>query len=240
LDILVQAIQAIQRNVPSLTLYLAITVSANVVALLVGSRIGDPEQASYGKGVLLLSEMGLDAFLVFCYAAAQAVAFSQLGKEIDRPLWKIADYREALRRYFPLWMALNGAVIVLNLLAFVVPPLIDNEEFGRLPFWLLVFASATYIPVGAAIMFCRKFEWRKPGEALAPLRRQFPKTLIVLCLNGLLFFFFLSLMVQTASQKWIRPIIDIIFGYFDCVVFSATWLICMLDRQAPEKVDLDF
>jgi hypothetical protein len=210
------------------------------VALLIGNRIGDPEQALYGKGVLLLSEVGLDAFLVFCYAAAQAVAFSQLGKEIDRPLWKIADYWEALRRYFPVWMALNGVVILLNMLTFVVPPLIDNEEFGRLPFWLLVFASATYIPVGAAIMFCRKFEWRTLGEALGPLRRQLPTTLIVLCLNGFLFFFFLSLIVQTASQNWIRPVIDIISGYFDCVVFAATWLICMLDRQTPEEVDLDF
>jgi hypothetical protein len=232
--------RAVQRNLVALGLYLAITVGAGAVMLATNYLMGDTGGEPRRDLGVFLYEIAANIVLIACVAAAQAMAFARLGKDIDRPLWKVSGDREALARYFLLWLILNAVVMVLREIAIWLPVLVDDERIGGLPSWLFAFAAVVYLPIGAAIMFRRGFAWREFGEALAPFRRQLPKTAVVLLFNGILFFFTLSLIVQTESQKWLGPAIDAISGYFECVVFSAVWLICMLDRQTPEEIDLEF
>ena len=89
-------------------------------------------------------------------------------------------------------------------------------------------------------MFTISFEWRKLGESLAPLWRQLPKTALILGVNTFFFMFCFELMIQTQSQRWLVPAITAISGYFDCLIFSATWLLCMFDHANPEGIDFDF
>jgi len=240
LEILQRAIQAVQRNLFALALYLLITVGASAAGTAVNGVLGSPQESAYSKGTLFLCGLAIAAFLTVACAAAQTIAFARFAKDMDRPLWRIRDDREALQRYFLLWLFLNACVTALQQLSFSVSALFDNDDMGIVPGWLLMFASAVCTPLGAAMMFHRTADWRKIGEVLTPYRRQFSKILMLCCLNGILFLFMLALLFMTASQPWVRLAIDVIFGYFDCVVFCAAWFICMLDRQAPEDTDFEF
>lgn len=240
MEILQRAIQAVQRNLSALGLYLLITVGTSAAGTAAYGVLGSPEESAYGKGTLFLCGLAIDALLTVAYAGAQTIGFARFAKDMDRPLWRIRDDREALQRYFLMWVLLNACIMALKQLSFDVPALFDNEDMGIFPGWLLLFAAAVCTPLGAAMMFQRTADWRKIGEVLTPYRRQFPKIFMLCCLNGILFLFMLALVAGIASQPGLRLVIDVIFGYFDCVVFCAAWFICILDRQTPEDTDFEF
>jgi len=240
LEIVQRSIQAVQRNLSALGLYLLITVAASAAGIAVSQTLGTPENSSFSKGTLFLCSVGIDAFLAVASAVAQAIVFSRFAKDIDRPLWRIRDDREALQRYFLPWLVLNVCLCVLTLLTVDVPRLIDNERFGFFAGWLLLFANAVYIPLGAAMMFMRTADWRNIGEALAPYRRQFGKAFALCLVTGFLFLLMIALIPPKGVQLVPGVFLGIVFGYFDCVIFCAAWLICMLDRQTPEDIDFEF
>ncbi len=240
MEIFQKAIQAVQRNVSALGVYLLAMVAVNGLAMGVYKLIGPPGESSYSKKTVLVCTIGVYVFLAVASAAAQSVVFSRFAKDIDRPLWRSAGDGESLRLYFPLWIVLNASVYVMNFLAFDLCALLDNEEIGVLPRWLLLFSVATYIPIGAAVMFNRNVTWRNLGEALSPLLRQFAKFLMLCCATGILFVFMLSLAAGASSQPALHLVIDVIFSYFDCVIFCAAWHICIIDRQNPEDSNFDF
>jgi hypothetical protein len=33
---------------------------------------------------------------------------------------------------------------------------------------------------------------------------------------------------------------DVALGYLDCLAFAATWVLCIVDRESPDEIDLDF
>jgi len=240
-DILLQAVQSIQKNIPALGLYLLITVPASALIHLGNAWMGtegDPEAAM--NAAALAYQAAGDAFLIAAYALAQSLAFSRMGRQIDRPLWKCPGDREAIRRYFPLWALLNIVAVGSQRLVVWLPALMDNESAAMPLFWLMAIIMATYLPVGAAVMFAGIPEWRRLGEAIAPLGRLWTKTLAICFFSGVIYFLLVILIMQNESQRWILPLIDVIAGYFDCVIFCATWLLCMLDRQTPQENDLDY
>lgn len=240
MEIVQRSIQAVQRNLSALGLYLLITVAANAAGIAVSQILGTPEKSSFSKETLFLCSVGIDAFLAVASTVAQAIVFSRFAKDIDRPLWRIRDDREALQRYFLLWLLLNACVVVLKQLSFDVPALLGNESIGFFPTWLLLFATAVYVPLGAAMMFMRTADWRNIGEALAPYRRQFGKAFALCLVTGFLFLLMIALIPPKGVQIVPGVFLGIVFGYFDCVIFCAAWLICMLDRQTPEDIDFEF
>ena len=240
MEILQQAIRAVQRNLHTLGLYLLVTFAANAVGVAAFAALGSPGESALGKELLFLCGLGIDVCFALVYSVAQAILFSRIAKDIDRPVWRIRDDREALRRYFFLWLILNGCVYLLKQLSSDVPALLDNQEIGFIPSLLLLFATAVYIPLGAAMMFQGTVKWRGLPEALSPYRRQFAKAFLLCCFGGILFLLMILLVERTESQPWLRVVIGIIFNYFDCVIFCAAWLICMLDRQNPEDAGFEF
>lgn len=240
MDILLQAVQAVQRNVTAFGFYLLFTVPAGMLILAGNAWMGPIEPDAPVTGGMLAYELLGDVFLVAVYAAAQSIAFSRMGRLLDRPLWKCATDREALKRYFPLWALLNVVAIASQRLVMWVPALMENEAAGMPLFWFMAVVMAVYLPLGTAIMFIGRPDWRRLNEAFAPLARQWPKTLSVCLFNAVVYFLLMAFVWQTESQRWLQPALDIAAGYFDCVIFCATWLICMFDRQQPQDDDLDY
>jgi hypothetical protein len=236
-ELIRDAVNAVQKNLDALGIYLGITLLASVAATSANLWMGAPPENPYADPNLIAYEVALNLFLIFSWAFAQSIAFARLGKSIDRPLWKISGDFEAVKRYFPLWAGLNAIVILVQVLTGWT---IATFGASGLLLILMVVAVIFCIPMGAALMFLRTPEWAHLPEAVRPLFRQFPKTLVVLALAGFLFFVQIFLIGGTEDRPWLLPLIDIAFAYFDCVIFSAVWLICMYDRQAPEEVDLDF
>lgn len=239
-DILLQAIQAVQRNISALGLYLLFTVPASALVLAGNVWMGTPVPDAPLTFGILVYEVVCSALLVGMYALAQALAFSRMGRAIDRPLWKCPGDREALKRYFPLWLLLNIVAVLSQHLGAWIPAVMDNEAATMPMFWLMALVMATYLPFGAAIMFAGRPEWSRLGESLAPLGRQWPKTLSICLFSGVVYILLIVLIMQNQEQKWIQPVLDVISGYFDCLIFAATWLVCIMDRQTPQDDDFDY
>ncbi|MCX5759856.1 MAG: hypothetical protein NTU83_15410, partial [Candidatus Hydrogenedentes bacterium] len=235
MDILLQAVKAVQRNAPALGLYLLFTVPVSALVLAGNMWMGDTNPDAPVSAAMLAYEVAGDAFLIVAYAFAQSIAFSRMGRLLDRPLWKCPGDGEALKRYFPLWVLLNIVAFGSQRLVTWVPALMDNEAAAAPMFWIMAIVVAVYLPFGAAIMFAGRPRWRELGEALGPLGRQWPKALSVCFFSGITYMLLTILIIwQPESQRWLLPVLDVIAGYFDCLIFCATWLICMFDRQTPQ------
>lgn len=248
MDILREAVQAVQRNLNALARYLAITVGAGV-ALLAASHLlrarfgieagGAPDALPMALRVYQLgSIIGLAAVV----AVAQATAFSRLGKEMDWPLWRIPGDREALARFFLPWFILNLSVFVMHSLAFRVLVLSQERLMGVLPLLmvlLFVLTAAASTMIGACVMFHGRLSWNELGESLSPLTREAGRSVIVFLFSIFQVLFILTIGMQVASTKWMLPLLDIISGYCDCVVFAGTWRLCMIDRDTLRDTEID-
>jgi hypothetical protein len=234
------AMETVQQNLKSLAIYAAAAVLLSSGVQSLTELLGGPLENPYEDPVMVIAGLGSDLFLIISFAVLQSIIFSRMGKNIDRPLWKISGDWEALRRYFPLWFALNAVIFILKDVSTYAIVVLDSQNLAGALFLLLTFFAIIYIPAGAAIMFGGPVQLSALGEVLRPLIRQAPRTLIVLMFAGLVFFFSHYLVLATASARWLWPLISIVEAYFDCVIFAAIWLICMYDRQNPEESDLDF
>jgi len=238
LDVLRQAIDAVQRNLIALAIYLVITVGANTLALACVHLLGGPFENPFENPRIAALTVLIYLVLTVIFAVASAIAFARFGKELDKPLWKCAGDWEAFRRFFLVWFALHNLVIAVEI-DFIfaathenaVPPVLTY--FGRLAGFVLA------VPAGAFLMFPGGIDWHDLGGVFRPLVRQFPHVFMVLLAYGMVVLF-LEYTDTRDLPLWIQPALAIVSGYFDCVVFCAIWIICIIDRQSPEEDDLDF
>lgn len=222
-------------------MYIAACVATGIVTRLLRESLPGTESQTGPSG---LTWFALDVFVACCIAAAQAVAFSRMGREIDRPLWKIPGDIEPLKRFFPLWFALNLAVLAWAKMTVSVAHGVEME--GAVIALYLTYAligNATLL-VGACVMFVGRVEWSRIGADLVPLLRQLPATL-GLCLFGFLGFFacealFLLATAAGAFRWLLHAAAYAVSAYCDCVLFAGAWVICMTCRDMPEDVDFDF
>jgi len=240
LRVLGDAVEAIQENLSSLALYLVVTVGfatgGQVLTHLLGRPIENPLETGFWAAYLL----GETAIMLVAIGLVQAVVFSRLGRNIDRPLWKLEGDLAGIRRYFALWLGLNAAGTALELAAVWSHAELELDGLAAILLLCHALVIVAHIPIGAAIMFLGPFEWGKLSECLRPLWRQLPLTAVVVLFNATWFVLFYFLSQKTEPLPWLRPALYVAFGYVDCVVFAATWYICMFDRQEPEALDLDF
>ncbi|MCC6697397.1 MAG: hypothetical protein IT365_17335 [Candidatus Hydrogenedentes bacterium] len=243
------AAEAVQRNLSSFALYMGVLIAANAVPTLVSLplRSSDPSSASL---TLQLLDVALLIVMIHVFALAQAVVFSRLGREIDRPLWKVRDDREALRRFFVLWAVVNLVLYGILHLANVD---YGNGEMHSINYVLALATLAVAlcaVPFGACMMFTGSARFRLLGESLAPLAKQPGKTAVVIGITlfqFLLFIVFSQAAVGGEGQE--TPILKelliasasaVVQAYLDCLAFAATWLLCMTDRDTVDEIDLDF
>jgi hypothetical protein len=173
LRILGDAVEAVQRNLYALALYVAVTVGFSIAGQIANYALGGPPEEAYASGAWTAYLLGLDAVFLVAIGLAQAVVFSRLGKDIDRPLWKITGNAEAVKRYFLLWLALNAAATALDRVALWSHTVLGNDALTATLALFHAVVIVVHIPIGAAIMFLGPFEWRKLPECLRPLWRQF-------------------------------------------------------------------
>ena len=78
------------------------------------------------------------------------------------------------------------------------------------------------------------------GDAQAQSKHAPSQAALLFGANGLFLFFFLALLIPTEEHPWLRPVVDVVSSYFDCVIFAATWQVCRLDRDTPSESDFEF
>ena len=232
------AFAALQRNYPALLLYIGITTGFYALKLAGETYLLEHYKADTLTGLsqsyLFLSGLVTAAL----YAVAQAIAFSKLGQDLDRPFWKVDSAKEALIRFFGLWFLLD--LINLTLLIFTaVVPVDDGTRATLQVFWLMW--AAFYVPLGATIMFYGHLRKEELKETLSTICHQLPSYFIIS-----FFAFCVIVLVLSLSDSdiplWSKPGLSIVDGYMKCFIFACTWYICRIhrDRQDDQEDDFDF
>lgn len=244
MQVIKDAANAVQRNIRSLLIYLVCSVFLG--ELFVGFRLLEQHEVlqleSPDKELCLLA---LQALVAVGFATVQCIVFSRMGREIDHPMWKISGDREALRRFFGLWVALGLVAVILDQLAMLLGggETGDPHPLVLLPFfgWLVVVVAG--MPVCTCLMFWGKVEAGHVLEALAPLGKQFGNVfpLLALYLFGwLIQEFQVDLDQHPALVMASAAILLVVANYIECLVFAGIWIVCMINRDTIEEPDFDF
>jgi len=243
LTIIRDAIEAVQRNLGALLIYLAFVLPPGLVTLAWGLLKEQERLDTLNPALRSLCEVAIDLGFVLLVALGQSIAFSMMGREIDRPMWRISGPVEALRRYFGLWFVFALAGLASARLASLLAGRQPDGPFAGLVFLLYLVISLATVPIGAGLMFQGRISINNWREGVAPLFRQFLRTLVLVGMN--LFSFALFIAIYTPERSVLMTmvlgaVVFIIGAYFDCVVFAGIWLICMIDRDTTEEPDIEF
>lgn len=248
MQILREALLSIRTNLFSVAGYAAVCAIANAMYALSILFMQVTGRITPDESLPPIYEFTSDVILSIIYALAQTIFFSRIGREIDKPLWKIEGDYDALKRFFRIWLLLQLVTLALM----------------RLSLWHSVFlalfpwAYIVTIPVGACLMFEKASKWSEVPQCMQPLIGNFFPTLLVLFIN------FVSLVIQlyyagifgdirqalnesalTLSAALINTALSAIAlqtiaSFVDCLVFAGTWHICRMNRDASPNSDLDF
>ena len=236
--ILVDAPQAVQRTVLALGIYLVLIVPVDTLVVFGGDLLGKPPANPPFFSKFVAYEIIGRLLVVIVTSAAQAIVFSRMAREIDKPLWRSLGDMEALRHYFPLWAGLNLAIFSLFTLASLVSS--SSESPAQVLFMLGFLMATITTPIGAAVMFRGKVTLESFQEAFMVFPRQLTKSLAILLVSFWMVFLCFYLGDITSQQKALYPFIDVISVYFDCILCAATFHVCRIDRENPEDTTFDF
>jgi len=238
--VLPEAFRAVLRNPRPVAVYIGIAMAAVSLRLAATYALTGGEMPEDPDLPLRLFRLGSSLALAGTWAFTQTLVFSWLGQELDRPLWRVKGLGDAIARFLVLWLILDLLIIVFGVNAGTLLEEDPNHTGGQFLLLMFMAMQVIAIPVGAAIMFHGELKWEELGESLSPLGRQFPATLLVAGFSGaILAILLFILMPLTANHIWLQPFIEIPSGVAECVIFAATWHICIMDRDA-EHPDNDF
>jgi hypothetical protein len=233
-----EAFRAVFRNARATSLYVSVALLSSIARLGVTHALTGGEVPEDPGMKLRLAMLGMDVGLAAAWAFAQAVAFSWMAQDMDRPLWRVDGIPSALVRFFPMWFALNLLILTCGNAAGRLLASDADNPFGQSLLLMFMMLQVIGIPICAAIMFHGKLVWSELAESLAPLGRQFMATTIVVVFAGcMLVLFLFVLLPATEEPAALRPLIQIPGGIAECVVFAGAFLICIMDRNAESQGD---
>ncbi len=242
--LLTETLEELRRNRATAMAYMTA-----VAAMSLAFRFGGFFLSDYtGDDVIPLwvytVSLVMDLTLAGLYAALQAIVFSVMGREMDRPLWKCAGPAEALRRFFLPWFIINLGILALARIQ-LRTAMLDMPDLVMLLEFCLMLAYCFAVPAGACIMFYGALEWREIGSILAPIGRRFALVWVVLLINFGQFVISRAASLSAAPPALeiilARTLLDAALSVVDCFVFAAIWTVCQIHRnEAPTTGNDDF
>lgn len=182
--------------------------------------------------------LGRDLAVVVLAALIMPIAFAMIGRDLARPLWKVGVPGEALRRFFSLWFLMNLLLITVSR---ITGKLMEADSpVAGLMLGILIILYASYIIVGAGVMYHGRFGTEDLPKALAPFVREVGQTglLILVALFTVLVALFTDINVENLSWLYHAPVSGVLSAVLECVIFSGAWIICMTSQETPDN-DLD-
>lgn len=244
-----ETFQELRANTSTVLQFMAVAFLLGLVNVALFAQYPPPEPGvslSQSQRILQLAYQVASAGIV---AAAQAIFFSRLGRDIDKPLWKVDSDREALRRFFTMWFIINlGYAATIT----VFGSLVSTPATASAVLLLLYMAASFFVPFAAAIMFTGYCRAQTIPDGFSILVRQLPKTFLLVLANFVAITIVNEMYGSARSATlalpgggtlpafWLMPPIQALSAYVDCVVFTATWLICMEDRATERDDDFEF
>lgn len=202
-----------------------------------------------------LALVGWQIVYVAISAAAQTVFFSRMGREMDKPMWRVLDDRDAMRRFFRFWLLLGLLTLVyVHTMGALLPA--DTDVAVAVAFLASVFTLATLVNVfGASVMFYGGAGRQEVREAFTTMGRHVA-VIVAICLFGILAGLVLRDLNLSAVEFGKAPggaawyhsaaavALGMLAGAFDslvgCFIFAYAWLVCIFDRDHFEQPGDDF
>lgn len=239
--ILRAAFQALQRNYGPLLFYIAVGFAVYSARLSLDALVIAPRSEEIAENVQRLISIAVDIAAVAVIAMAQTIAFSRMGREIDKPMWRVADDLEAVRLFYKLWLLLGLANIAAVRFLDIVVARTDEApvQFTLAMMWLM--GAVMLVPFGSAVMFYGRVGRQEVAEAVSTMMRQFGYTLLIATVGVFSGFFLINL--QPDLPLLARPALAIADGYLDCLLFASMWLVCIYHRdeyEHPDDEDFNF
>lgn len=242
LALVADALQSLKRSPAIVAGYVLFCCGSELIVRLLLQLLPESTPELEGPAWARLVVLAAYVVLAVIVSAAQAVLFARLGKAIDKPLWKCEDDREALHRFFSIWLLLN-MLILLILRLMVVSRRQELEALGVMLELALMFGFALFFPIGTSVMYMKVEHWRDVPAALKTILSQFGLSLMVMFLG----FFSYSYTVLMQGVFGNEPgtlvpvlVISMPVVFLDCLSFAAMWRVCMIHRDSPPEEDLDF
>jgi hypothetical protein len=231
------AFSHIFRCPKALLIYVGIIVGYVVLKTLVEEALipktDDMDIQSISKVYLVSTTIITSAIFAF----AQALAFPMLGREIDKPLWKIQSTPSIIFQFFSFWLTLNFLLLTIDLLI-SLSGISNDDKFSIYLWWLM--SAAFLVPFGSTVMFYGQTGWQEIKQAITTIFGQFPYYMGITFLT----FFFYLIFVQLHSLNlpiWGTAGLQTLSTTIDCIVFSFCWEVCKKHRDEQETMDdIDF
>ena len=186
-----------------------------------------------------------DIAIACVVAVFQAIAYARLGRDIDKPLWKCRDDREAVVRFAVIWVMFN----LLNFALFQFQSTLSNRELESTSVIVGLVAllwNLLYIPAGVCLMHHGGLKELNVGEALMPMLHFLPRTLLLMGLGFLQLVLF-EMMVFSVPESmralpWIIGAFNVPIIYLECLGVAIMWSTCSEYRTvaAEQQDDDDF
>jgi len=231
------AFQALQQNWAPVLVYMAVSF------LLSASRLGVdtyvfPDVTRQDADTLTRTYMlGIDVAVMAIIALAQTIAFSRIGREIDRPMWRVSNDRLAISLFYKLWLLLAMMQLTTEQILVIVVQGTQDAAAQLMLYlmWMLFISLLT--PLGACIMFYGRVGRHEAGQAFSTMVRHLPTTLMI-AMIGVLFGMIL-IDLQPSLPEAALPALALAGGYVDCFLFAAMWLVCIHHRDDFEDEEDD-
>jgi hypothetical protein len=232
-----EAVRGLRENPLPVAFYVAVTTGAMGLGLVAHVLLAPGGLSEAPLLQQKLQPLANDLFQALAWAFAASVAFSRIGRDMDRPLWKVPDDRAALARFFVPWFIL---ALVFTTAGQALFSTINPEEPASILGWLtgVSLVAMWIVPLGACVMFMGRLDWAHLGDALTPLFRQFPLALPFLGL-GFLTCFVLS-MLFVGESIVLMMLLKALDGLAECLVFAGIWAVCRHDRTHGDTATDDY
>ena len=239
--ILRAAFQALQRNYGPLLFYIGVGFAVYSARLSLDTLVIAPRSEEIAENILRLYSIAIDIAAVAVVALAQTIAFSRMGREIDKPMWRVADDLDAVRLFYKLWLLLG--LVNIAAVRFRDILLVRTEEAAVQVMLVMMWLTGAVLLIlfGSAVMFYGRVGRQEVGEAASTMTRQFGYTLLIVIVG--FFFRFILIDLQLDLPLWARPALAIADGYLECLLFASMWLVCIYHRDEydhPDDEDFDF
>jgi hypothetical protein len=248
-----EAAIALRQNGRSVLYYIAAGMLIAALDAMLDLFVLAPASGEAPDTALNLALIVSSILMVALGALASTIFFARVGREMDKPMWRVADDRDALRLFYRMWLLLG--LLTLAYARVMEQFLSSADSTGLIVFLCTFFIWATLLNVfGAFVMFYGRTGRDELNAAFGTFAHHLGP-IIAVSLVGLL----AGLMLVDAQQRILqigtaadatpmhlalRVLLTTLLGGADSLVsifiFAYAWLVCIFHRDHFEEPGDDF
>jgi MFS family permease len=250
-----EAARALRQNPEPVLLYIAIGVGLALANSALDQFVLGPVADRTSDRMLSLQLILIAVGTTAVSAFANTICFARIGREMDKPMWRVTSDADAFHLFYRLWLLLGLlALVYLHVMEQLLPERPDTDTIVIFLCSFLVLASVMYV-FGSAVMFYGRPGREEVTQALSTMGHQIGPV-IAACVVGLLAGLVLNqahvATMQigmgsdgaTAAEHAARFAADAVIGAIDalvsCFLFAYAWLVCIYHRDHYEEPGDDF